>query len=430
MNIHTTTLRNGLVLVHVHFPDTQMVALNVLYNVGARDEDPEHTGWAHLLEHLMFEGTPRTPDYDTQVQMAGGEDNAFTNNDVTSFYLTVPHANIEKAFALEADRMQGLALDEQSVEIQKHVVTEEFKQRCTNQPYGDVQHLTRALAFSTHPYRWPTIGASTQHIAEATPDGIRAFYRKHYRPSNAILTITGAASYEETLHLAKTYFEPIKDDGTPCTRQPSDHGIVREPPQPRMRRKTVFRDVPLDMLVMSFHMGGRRADDYYPCDVITDLLANGQSSRLTQRLVNEQKMFVSADACILGSTDPGLLQVMGRVSPEHTLSEAETAVWNELERLKTEDIGEEELEKVRNRFESERVFSNIHYLNVAIALPQLILAGTSTEEEIASYRAVSADDVRRTARALLTRRNSSILYYKAKNKNPQPTQAAGKRRHR
>ncbi|MBO7467524.1 MAG: insulinase family protein [Bacteroidaceae bacterium] len=415
MNIRSTTLRNGLVLVHVHMPDTQMVAIDVLYNVGARDEEPEHTGWAHLLEHLMFEGTPRIADYDTQVQSAGGENNAFTNNDITLFYLTVPHANIEKAFILESDRMLGLTLDDRSVEIQKHVVIEEFKQRCTNQPYGDVHHLVRALAYKEHPYRWPTIGITTEHIQKATPDDIRAFYHKHYRPSNAILTVTGAASYDETLRLAKKYFEPIGDEGIPCTHQPTHHGITREPPQPRMRRRTVKRDVPLDMLVMSFHMGGRTDADFFPCDVITDLLANGQSSRLAQRLVNEQKLFVSLDASILGSVDPGLLQVMGRVSPHVSLPEAEAAVWNELDRLKKEDIPEEELEKVRNRYESERVFGYINYLNVAITLPQLILSGSNPDKEISSYRAVTADDIRRTARAILTRRNCSVLYYKASN---------------
>ncbi|MBO4445158.1 MAG: insulinase family protein, partial [Bacteroidaceae bacterium] len=220
MNIQTATLTNGLQLVHVPMPDTQMVALDVLYNVGARDEEPLHTGWAHLLEHLMFEGTPRIADYDTQVQLIGGENNAFTNNDITSFYLTVPRAGIETAFLLESDRMRGLTLDDRSVQVQKQVVIEEFKQRCSNQPYGDLQHLVRPLAYRTHPYRWPTIGITTRHIEEATPEAIRAFYRRHYRPSNAILTVTGAASFDEALALAKKHFEPIADDGTPCALQP------------------------------------------------------------------------------------------------------------------------------------------------------------------------------------------------------------------
>ncbi|MBO4590231.1 MAG: insulinase family protein [Bacteroidaceae bacterium] len=413
MNIQTATLANGLQLVHVPMPDTQMVALDVLYNVGARDEEPLHTGWAHLLEHLMFEGTPRIADYDTQVQLIGGENNAFTNNDITSFYLTVPRASIETAFLLESDRMRGLTLDDRSVQVQKQVVIEEFKQRCSNQPYGDLQHLVRPLAYRTHPYRWPTIGITTRHIEQATPDDIRAFYRRHYRPSNAILTVTGAASFDEALALARKYFEPIADDGTPCALQPSHHGIPREPRQQRMRRQTVRRNVPLDLLALSFHMGGKNDADYFPCDVITDLLANGQSSRLTQCLVNEQKLFVTLDACILGSTDPGLLQVTGRVNPGVTLAQAEKAVWDELDRLKHEPVGEHELDKVRNRFESERVFGNIHYLNVALTLPQLILAGLTPDEEIRRYRAVTPADIRRTARAVLTRRNCSVLHYKA-----------------
>lgn len=403
------TLSNGLRMVHAQLPDTQMTALVVLYNVGARNEDPEHTGWAHLLEHLMFEGTPRIPDYDTRVQMACGEDNAFTNNDFTSFYITVPKVNSETAFMLEADRMMGITLDERSVQIQKQVVIEEFKQRNLGQPYGDIRHLIRALAYRVHPYRWPTIGLTPRHIERATPEAIRTFYKTWYRPSNAVLAVTGALTFEEAVALTEQYFGVIENP----TELPSTPPLPVEPVQQRQRRKTVVRDVPMDMLVMAFHMGDRFSNDFYACDVITDLLSNGHSSRLNQRLVKEQKIFNSIDAYISGSADPGLLHIIGRLNPGVFLSDAEATVWSELEMLRTIPVGAAELEKVRNRFESERIFGQISYLNIAIRLAQLTLFNTTPEQEITSYRSVTAEEVQATARRILTKKNSNIIYYRA-----------------
>lgn len=409
MKIGHHTLANGLRMVHAQVPDTQMTALDVLYNVGARNEDPEHTGWAHLLEHLMFEGTPRIPDYDTQVQMACGEDNAFTNNDFTSFYITVPSVNSETAFMLEADRMAGITLDERSVQIQKQVVIEEFKQRDLGQPYGDIQHILRALAFRVHPYRWPTIGITPEHIERATPEAIRAFYKTWYRPSNAVLAVTGALSFDEAVALAEKYFGPIENPAVMPTSP-----LPVEPIQQRQRRKTVVRDVPMDMLVMVFHMGDRFSSDFYACDVITDLLSNGHSSRLNQRLVKEQKIFNSIDAYISGSADPGLLHIIGRLNPGISLSDAEAAVWVELNKLKITLVDDAELDKVRNRYESERVFGQISYLNTAISLAQLTLFDTTPEQEIATYRSVTAEEVQQTARRIFTKKNSSVVWYRAK----------------
>ena len=407
MEIHSQILPGGLQLVHAEVADTQMVSLCILYPVGARDEDPDHTGWAHLLEHLMFEGTARVPDYDSRVQFCGGENNAFTNNDFTTFYITVPREHAETAFFLEADRMHGLTLDAQSVEVQKQVVIEEFKQRYLSQPYGDVQHLIRALAYRVHPYRWPAIGITPSHIESATPDALRAFYHRHYRPEGAILAVAGALSWDETLTLAERHF------ATDASR-PSDYQTnrLKEPPQQRLRRKTVRRDVPMDMLVMAWHMPDHYSPDFYVCDVITDLLAAGQSGRLAQRLVNEQKRFSSIDAYITGSTDAGLVIVEGRLAPGLSFAEAETALHAEIRRLQTEPVSDYELDKVRNRFESDRLWSAINPVNVAVSLTQQTLYGAYTDDEIRRYRAVTAADIRRVARQLLTRRNCSILHYK------------------
>ncbi|MBR4778818.1 MAG: insulinase family protein [Bacteroidaceae bacterium] len=406
MEIHSKTLPNGLQVVHADVPDTQMVALSILYNVGARNESPDHTGWAHLLEHLMFEGTPRVPDYDTRVQFCGGENNAFTNNDFTSFYITVPREHAETAFFLEADRMRGISLDRRSVQVQKQVVIEEFKQRYLSQPYGDVQHLIRALAYRVHPYRWPTIGIAPSHIESATPAALRTFYHRYYRPSNAILAVAGALPWEETLRLAEKHFANLQSSFFNFQSSiPSDP----EPPQQRLRRKTVRREVPLDMIVMAWHMPSHSSPHYYVCDVITDLLAAGQSGRLAQHLVSEQKLFGSIDAYISGSLDPGLILIEGRLNPDVTLPQAEAAILTETDRLKHELVSDYELDKVRNRFESDRVWAAINPVNVAVNLAQQTLYGTTPDEDIRRYRAVTADDIRSTARMLLTRRNCSIL---------------------
>ena len=406
MEIHSKTLPNGLQVVHADVPDTQMVALSILYNVGARNENPAHTGWAHLLEHLMFEGTPRVPDYDTRVQFCGGENNAFTNNDFTSFYITVPREHAETAFFLEADRMRGISLDRRSVQVQKQVVIEEFKQRYLSQPYGDVQHLIRALAYRVHPYRWPTIGIAPSHIESATPSALRTFYHRYYRPSNAILAVAGALPWEETQRLAEKHFANLQSS---IFNFQSSIPSEPEPPQQWLRRKTVRREVPLDMIVMAWHMPSHSSPHYYVCDVITDLLAAGQSGRLAQHLVSEQKLFGSIDAYISGSLDPGLILIEGRLNPDVTLPQAEAAILTETDRLKHELVSDYELDKVRNRFESDRVWAAINPVNVAVNLAQQTLYGTTPDEDIRRYRAVTADDIRSTARMLLTRRNCSIL---------------------
>lgn len=412
--IHRHTLANGLRIVHHEDTTTQMVAVNLLYNVGARNEDAEHTGYAHLLEHLMFEGSVNIPNYDIHVQLAGGENNAWTNNDLTNYYITIPKSNVETAFWLESDRMLGLALTEQSVKVQKEVVIEEFKQQHLNRPYGDVQHLIRALAYKVHPYRWPTIGITPQHIEQATRDTIMQFYHRYYTPGNAILSVVGNISFDEVVQMAEKWFGSIENKAMPSSTSRYIHTPLMEPEQKRMRRKTVYRHVPSDMLIMAFHMSDRYQQEYHVCDLITDILSAGQSSRLIQRLINTRKLFTSLDAYIQGSLDAGLLYIMGRLSDGVTFEEAEQAVWHELDTLKRVAVPDEELNKVRNRSESERTFNNISYLNRAINLAQLELIGQdpTLDDELTRYCSVTAEDIKHTSRKIFTKKNCSVLYYK------------------
>ena len=413
MNRHT--LANGLRIVHHEDPTTQMVAVNVLYNVGARNEDPEHTGYAHLLEHLMFEGSVNIPDYDAHVQFAGGENNAWTNNDFTNYYLTMPRSNVETAFWLESDRMTGLSLTEQSVEVQKGVVIEEFKQRHLNRPYGDIQHLIRAMAYKVHPYRWPTIGLCVDHIERATLSDVLNFYHRYYAPSNAILSVVGNITFDEAVRLSEKWFGSIQNHSNCHLEHDAIKNLTIEPIQTRIHRKTVYRSVPADMLVMAFHMGDRKSREYYVCDLITDLLSAGHSSRLIRHLIHDLHLFTSIDAYIQGSIDEGLLYVMGRLTEDTTLAQAEQALWDELTLLKRTTVAPEELNKVRNRAESERTFNNINYLNRAVAMAQLELIGQDREltDELARYCTVSAEEIRQTARKLFTKKNCCVLHYKS-----------------
>ncbi|MCD7817045.1 MAG: insulinase family protein, partial [Bacteroides sp.] len=353
ISVNRYSLPNGLRIVHHEDDSTQMVALNLLYKVGARDEDPEHTGFAHLFEHLMFGGSVHIPDYDTPVQNAGGENNAWTNNDITNYYITLPYQNVETGFWLESDRMLSLDFSPHSLEVQRQVVIEEFKQRNLNQPYGDTSHLIREMAYQDHPYRWPTIGKEISHIANATLEEVKAFFYRFYAPNNAILAVSGHISFEETIRLAEKWFGPIPAREVPVRNLPV------EKPQTSIRRKTVTRNVPVDVLYMAFHMCNRLHPDYQVFDMLTDLLANGRSSRLIQSLVISQKTFTSIDAYISGSLDEGLLQITGKPAAGISLKEAEQAVWQELEKLKNIPINETELEKVKNRYESEQIFNNI-----------------------------------------------------------------------
>ena len=410
ITVNRHTLPNGLRIVHSEMESTQMVALNVLYNVGARDEHPEHTGFAHLFEHLMFGGSVNIPDYDTHVQNAGGENNAWTNNDITNYYITLPRQNVETGFWLESDRMLSLDFNEKSLEVQRQVVIEEFKQRNLNQPYGDVGHLVRDMAYKKHSYQWPTIGKETSHIANATLDEVKDFFFRFYAPDNAILAVTGNISFDDTVALAEKWFGPIP------RRNVATRNLPKEPVQTEERRQTAERNVPVDALYMVFHKCDRLHPDYYTFDMLSDLLSSGRSCRFIQHLVLEKQIFSNIDAYISGSIDEGLFHITGKPSPGISLEEAEEAVWEELEALKTIEIDSYELEKVKNRYESEQIFNNLNYLNVAtnLAFFELIGQAEDINYEVEKYRSVTSERIREVARKAFVRENCSVLYYKAK----------------
>ena len=408
ISINRHTLSNGLRIVHHEDRSTQMVALNIAYNVGARDEHPEHTGFAHLFEHLMFGGSVNIPDYNTPVQMAGGDSNAWTNNDMTNYYITLPAQNVETAFWLESDRMLSLDFSPQSLEVQRHVVTEEFKQRCLNKPYGDAAHLLRGLAYKVHPYSWPTLGKDISHIENASLEEVRDFFFRFYAPGNAVLAVAGGISMEETVRLAEKWFAPIP------SRKVSPKRLPAEPEQTEMRRLSVERNVPVSALYMAFHKGDRKSQDFYAADMITDILANGRSSRFVESLVRGKRVFSSIDAYVTNSFDPGLLQITGKPSAGVSLEEAEAAVWDELDRLKVELVEEDELEKVRNRYEAEQIFSSTSYLNVASTMAFFELLGDAelANDDVARYRATSATQLREAATRILRRENCSVVLYR------------------
>lgn len=407
MKINKLTLNNGLRLVHHEDLSTQMVALNIVYDVGARDEHPEHTGFAHLFEHLMLGGSVNIPDYDAPLQSAGGENNAWTNNDITNYYLTVPKSNVEIGFWLESDRMMELAFSEQSLEVQRGVVMEEFKQRCLNQPYGDVGHLIRPLAYEVHPYRWPTIGKDLSHIEQVTLEEVKSFFYRFYAPNNAVLAITGNISWEEAVRLTEKWFGPIPRRDVPVRQLP------QEPVQTTERRQVVKRPVPLDALFMAYRMCSREHPDYYAFDILSDILSNGRSSRLNRRLVQEQKLFSGIDAYISGTRDAGLLHISGKPSAGVSLERAEAAVRKELQELQQVTIEGEELEKVKNKFESTQIFGNINYLNVATNLAWFELTGQAEDidREVERYRAVTAEQLKTVAQETFREENSVVLYY-------------------
>lgn len=401
-------MSNGLRLVHNQDTSTQMVALNILYEVGARDEHPDHTGFAHLFEHLMFGGSVHIPNYDEPLQLAGGESNAWTNNDVTNYYLTVPRQNVEIGFWLESDRMLGLAFDEKSLEVQRAVVMEEFKQRNLNQPYGDVSHLQCAQAYKVHPYSWPTIGKELSHIAHATMEEVKDFFYRFYAPNNAILAVAGNITFEETVSLAEKWFGAIPQ------RNLNKRNLPQEPVQTEQRRQTVERNVPLDSLYMAFKMCDRLNADYYAFDMLSDILCNGSSSRLKQRLVQERHLLSSVDAYIMGSLDPGLFHINAKPASGVTLEQAEEAIWEELSMLQREYISPFELEKVKNKFESTQIFGNTNYLNIATNLAWFEMLGEAEDmlKEVDHYRSVSAEQLQQVAKQAFVPEKSCILYYK------------------
>ena len=411
IKVNRHILDNGLRILHHRDDSTQMVALNLLYDVGARDEDPQRTGFAHLFEHLMFGGSVNIPEFDTPLQIAGGENNAWTSNDITNFYTVVPAYNVETAFWLESDRMLSLAFTPRSLDVQKQVVIEEFKQRNLNQPYGDMDLLLRPLAYKVHPYAWPTIGKDISHIEGATLDDVKSFFFRYYAPNNAILSVSGHISFDETVRLCEKWFAPIERRDVPKRNLPV------EPLQNERRSMEVERNVPLDAIKMAFHIGKRTDVDYHCYDTLSDILSNGNSSRLFRNLVTDKKIFAEVDASITGDLDSGLFLLSGKLLPGVTMKDGEEALLDELDRLVTEKVGEEELLKVVHKFESNDMFSNINYLNKAtnLAYYELFDKAESINTEVDKYYNLTPGRLQEAARKAFVATNCSVVYYKARN---------------
>ncbi len=405
------TLSNGLkVLVHED-SSTPMAVVNIMYNVGARDENPNQTGFAHLFEHLMFGGSINIPDYDEPLQRAGGENNAYTTNDLTNYYCTLPAENIETAFWLESDRMLSLAFSEKSLEVQRKVVCEEFKEHYINKPYGDVWNKMRNLAYDVHPYKWMTIGKELSHVENATIEDVKAFFFKFYRPSNAILVVAGNVQTANVKRLAEKWFGDIPSG------EKYERNLPQEPKQQQAKFLEVRADVPLDALIKTWHIDARLTKGYYVADLITEVLGGGGSSRLYQALVKEKQLFSNLDCYHFGSVEAGLLAIEGKLVKGIKMEDAEKAVQEELEKIKTTLITDAELQKVINRTESVITFEDMGVMSRANSLAMYELLGNAElmNTEFSKYQEVTAQDIQQYAQKIFDDKNSSTIHYYSKN---------------
>lgn len=405
------TLPNGLHLIVHEDHTTPLVCLNVLYKVGSRNENPEKTGFAHLFEHLMFGGSKNVKNFDEPLQAVGGDNNAFTNTDITNYYITIPSANVETAFWLESDRMMSLSFDPNVLEVQRKVVIEEFKQRYLNQPYGDVWLKLRPVAYQRHPYQWPTIGKEISHIEEATMEDVKLFFETHYHPANAILVIAGDITEARAMQLTEKWFGEIPG------RAMEPPSIASEPPQTAARHLEIEANVPADALYKAYHMPGRLGKSYHSADLLSDVLGRGKSSVLYNELIKNHPMFSSLSAYVTGSYDPGLLVISGRLLPGISPAEADQAIQQLLEPAKTA-LDEELLQKVKNQAEATAVFAEVDLLNRAMALAYASFLGDIrlVNEELGIIQSVTSEDLNISAREILREENCTTLYYKAKAK--------------
>jgi len=407
INYESFTLKNGLRVILHQDLTTPLAAINILYDVGSKDENPAKTGFAHLFEHLMFGGSDGAESYDDPIQNAGGECNAFTNSDITNFFSILPADNLELGLFLEADRMHRLTLNEKSLNIQRSVVTEEFKETCLNQPYGDMWHNLAPLAYHQHAYKWPTIGLEISHIEQASIDDVGAFYQSYYGPNNAICVVAGNFDRELVKNMLEKHF-----GGIPSRPRP-ERQLNAELPQTESRKLTHHSNIPVDTLYMAFHMPGRTEEEYYPSDLLSDIMASGKSARLYQTLVRQLQICTEADAFISGTIDPGLLIIEAKPSNGHTLEEIEAAVWDILNELKTQKISDRELEKHKNKIESSICFSNISILNKAmnLAFYELIGEPELINTEQGKYQGITSESIQLAAQAIFQQENCSTLNY-------------------
>lgn len=411
--VHFTrsVLDNGLTVICHTDRSTPFVSVNVLYKVGSRNEHPEKTGFAHLFEHLMFGGSRNVEDYDRHVQAAGGDSNAYTTNDLTNYYITIPAANIETALWLESDRMAGLNFSQHALDVQRQVVIEEFKQRYLNIPYGDLWLKLRPLAYREHPYRWATIGVSPEHIERARLEDVEEFFRRYYAPDNAVIAVSGNIGEAHALELVKKWFGDIPPGSL---ERPS---VPQEPAQREERRLVVEgNEVPADAVYKVFHMGGRASGNFYACDVISDILSNGQSARLYVNLIKKRRLFSGIDAYVTGDMDPGLFIFSGKLSEGTDIREAEAAIDEEIEKFIRDGVTDREVQKVINKTEARISYSEINYQNKSNNLAFFEFLGDVEliNSEGARYRTIDTANIRETATEIFRKENSSTLYYMKK----------------
>ena len=411
INFRKFKLSNGLRVIYHKDKSSPVAAFNMLYDVGAKDENPNMTGFAHLFEHLMFGGSSNIPDFDGPLQLAGGQSNAFTSNDITNYYMTLPSVNLESAFWLESDRLNLLAFNENSLEIQRKVVIEEFKQRYLNQPYGDIWLLLRPLCYKNHPYKWATIGEKIEHIEDAKIEDVQAFFYKHYTPRNSILSITADLEFEKIQELSEKWFSSIED------RSMYARDLNKEPLQLQKRELWVERNVPNDAIYIAFHMDDRMGSDYHVADLISDILSRGKSARFYQKLIKDNPKFIELSAFIIGSLDNGLFVVAGKPVKGISLETAYELIRAELDLFVTNNVEERELQKNKNKIKSSLTFQEISSLNKAMSLGyyELFDNADSINNEFIKYREINSLDIKRVAEKLFAEKNSNILFYKAKN---------------
>ena len=410
INFERFTLSNGMRLLVHEDETTPMAAVNILYNVGAKDEDESRTGFAHLFEHLMFGGSANAPNFDEPLQRAGGTNNAFTNNDITNYYDLLPAVNLETAFWLESDRLLQLDINERSLDVQRKVVCEEFKENYLNQPYGDIWHKLSALAYTTHPYKWPTIGKELSHVEDATLENVQSFFNRYYRPDNAIMVVSGGVKAAAIKDLAEKWFGDIPAGGYGKKELP------KEPVQAEPRTLTVEADVPQSALYMAWHMGPRLSDNYYVMDLVSDLLSNGNSSRLYRLLVRDKQLFTELDAYVTGFLDEGLFIAAGRLKDGVSMETAEAALSEEIYAMAQQKVDFEELQKVKNKHEAYSSFSDTNLLNrtINLAFSELLGDANLVNTELDRYRNITVDEVLEESAKVLRPANCSTLYYHAK----------------
>lgn len=403
-------LENGLKVIVHQDHTTPLACVNILYDVGARDEDPERTGFAHLFEHLMFGGSINIPNYDEPLQMVGGENNAFTTNDITNYYLNLPAENIETAFWLESDRMLSLAFSKKSLDVQRNVVVEEFKQRYLNQPYGDVWLLLRPMAYKVHPYLWDTIGKEIAHIENASMEDVKSFFRKFYIPNNAIMVVAGNVTIKQVKELATKWFGPIPKG------EKRKRTLPVEPKQTEARSLTVERDVPFHSIYKAYHTCSRYDKEFYAVDLISDILSRGNSSRLYKELVKTKKLFSELHAYSTGDFDKGLFIISGKLVKGVKMEDAEAGIEEELQKIKKELVQEQELQKVKNKIESSLIFSEMELLNRAMNLAIFELLGDANliNTEVEKFLSVTPEQIQEQAKIMFSKNNCSTLYYMAK----------------